>query len=131
MNPAQIKQKRTEALLLELIPEAISSLSDARLHEINVVDVVCSRGRSDAKVFLDAHSYTEKEKNAFLKLLRGALPIIEAHVMQDQGWYRCPNLTFEYDTHFAHVSKMEDLFKQIAVPKADAIKEEGDDENES
>ncbi len=131
MTPAQIKQKRTESLLLELIPEAISSLSDARLHEINVVEVVCSRGRSDAKVFLDAHSYTEKEKNTFLKLLRGALPIIEAHVMQDQGWYRCPNLTFEYDTHFAHVSKMEDLFKQISVVKVDDIedKKEGEDES--
>lgn len=129
MNPAQIKQKRTESLLLELIPEAIASLSDARLHEINVVDVVCSRGRSDAKVYLDAQSYTEKEKNAFLKLLRGALPIIEAHVMQDQGWYRCPNLTFEYDTHFAHVSKMEDLFKQISKP--DTKKDTGDIEDES
>lgn len=124
MTPAQIKQKRTESLLLELIPAALSSLSDPRLHEINVVDIVCSRGRSDAKVFLDPNGYSEKDKNLYLKLLRGALPIIEAHIMQDQGWYRCPNLTFEYDTHFAHVSKMEDLFKQIA-------KERGDTEDES
>jgi len=124
VTPAQIKQKRTESLLLELIPEAISSLKDARLHEIDVVEVVCSKGRSDAKVFLDPHSYTEKERNLFLKLLRGARPVIEAHCMQDQGWYRCPNLTFEFDTHFERVSKVEDLFKQIA-------KERGDEEDES
>ncbi len=114
MTPAEIKQKRTESLLLELIPEAISSLKDVRIHEVDVVAVVCSKGRSDAKVYLDPHDYSEKEQNTFLKLLRGARPIIEAHCMQDQGWYRCPNLTFEFDTHFDRVSKVEDLFKQIA-----------------
>ncbi len=131
MTPAEIKKKRTESLLLELIPEAISSLNDARIHEIDVVEVVCSKGRSDAKVFLDPHSYTEKEKNAFLKLLRSARPIIEAHCMQDQGWYRCPNLTFEFDTHFDRVSKVEDLFKKIAAEKSDARKERGETEDES
>ncbi len=119
MTPAEIKKKRTESLLLELIPEAISSLKDARIHEVDVVEVVVSKGRSDAKVFLDPHSYTEKERNALLKLLRGAKPIIEAHCMQDQGWYRCPNLTFEFDTHFEHVSKMEDLFKQISKERGE------------
>ncbi len=124
MTPAEIKKKRTEALLLELIPEAISSLNDARIHEVDVVEVVCSKGRSDAKVYLDPHSYSEQEKNTFLRLLRAARPLIESHCMQDQGWYRCPNLTFEFDTHFDRVSKMEDLFKQIA-------KERGEENDES
>lgn len=124
MTPAQIKQKRTESLLVELIPEALASLNDNRLHEINVVEVTCSRGRSDAKVFLDAHNYDEKEKNLYLKLLRGALPLIEAYIMQDQGWFRCPNFTFEYDTHFAHVARMDDLFKQISK---DTDKEDEDE----
>ena len=124
MTPAEIKKKRTESLLLELIPEAISSLNDARIHEVDVVEEVVSKGRSDAKVYLDPHSYTEKERNEFLKLLRGARPIIEAPCMQDQGSYRCPKLTFEFDTHFDRVSKVEDLFKQIA-------KERGDQQDES
>ena len=128
MTPAEIKKKRTESLLLELIPEAISSLKDARIHEVDVVEVVCSKGRSDAKVFLDPHSYTEKERNLFLKLLRGARPVIEAHCMQDQGWYRCPNLTFEFDTHFDRVSKVEDLFKKIAEEKSNLRKERGDED---
>jgi len=128
VTPAEIKKKRTESLLLELIPEAISSLKDARIHEVDVVEVVCSKGRSDAKVFLDPHSYTEKERNLFLKLLRGARPVIEAHCMQDQGWYRCPNLTFEFDTHFDRVSKVEDLFKKIAEEKSNLRKERGDED---
>jgi ribosome-binding factor A len=39
--------------------------------------------------------------------------------MQDQGWYRCPNLTFEFDEHFQRVTKVEELFKKIAKPKED------------
>ncbi len=128
MTPAEIKKKRTESLLLELIPEAISSLKDARIHEVDVVEVVVSKGRSDAKVYLDPHSYTEKERNALLKLLRGARPVIEAHCMQDQGWYRCPNLTFEFDTHFERVSKMEDLFKQISQERTSMDQKEGDED---
>ena len=128
MTPAQIKQKRTESLLMELIPEAISTLKDIKIHEVDVIDVKCSRGRSDAKIFLDPHSYTEKEKNVFLKILRMTRNLIEAHCMQDQGWYRCPNLTFEFDEHFKKVSRIEDLFKQIAK---DPIEDPQKDENES
>ncbi len=125
MTPAQIKQKRTESLLMELIPEAISTLKDIRIHEVDVIDIKCSRGRSDAKVFLDPHSYTEKEKNTFLKMLRATRSLIEAHCMQDQGWYRCPNLTFEFDEHFKKVSRIEDLFKQISKdPIEDPVKDE-------
>ncbi len=128
MTPAQIKQKRTESLLMELIPEAISTLKDIRIHEVDVIDIKCSRGRSDAKVFLDPHSYTEKEKNTFLKMLRATRSLIEAHCMQDQGWYRCPNLSFEFDEHFKKVSRIEDLFKQISK---DPIEDPKKDEDES
>ena len=124
MTPAKIKQKRTESLLMELVPEAISTLKDIKIHEVDVIDVKCSRGRSDAKIFLDPHAYTEKERNAFLKILRMTKSLIEAHCMQDQGWYRCPNLTFEFDDHFKKVSRIEDLFKQIAKDPVDPKKDE-------
>ena len=66
MTPAEIKVKRTESILKELIPEALSELSDARLHEVDVVDVQCSRGRSDAKVYLDPQFYNDDERNNFV-----------------------------------------------------------------
>jgi len=65
VTPAQIKIKRTESILKELIPEAISQLSDARVREVDVIDVHCSRGRSDAKVYLDPHDYTPQEQAVF------------------------------------------------------------------
>jgi len=113
MTEAQIKLKRTESVLLELIPEALSTLSDNRLHEVSVVEVKCSKGRSDAKVYLDPSFFDEKEKITLLKQLKKARPIIEDYCMKDQGWFRCPKLAFEFDEHFQKAQRIEELFKQI------------------
>ncbi len=114
MTPEQIKVKRTESLLKELIPEAISTLSDVRLHALDVTDVTCSRGRSDAKVYLDPHFYTSEERSFFLKQLAKARPVIEEHCLQEQGWFRCPKLSFEFDDQMEKSQKIESLFAQIA-----------------
>ncbi len=119
MTEAQIKLKRTESILQELIPEALSNLNDARLHEIDVVDVKCSRGRSDAKVYLDPNVFDEKEKRTLLKQLRKARPIIEDYCLKDQGWFRCPKLAFEFDEQFQKSKNIEELFKKISKEKTD------------
>lgn len=114
MNEAQIKLKRTESLLAELIPEALSELNDNRLHELSVVEVKCSRGRSDAKVFIDPSNFSQEEKRVYLKQLRKARPIIEDYCLKDQGWYRCPKLAFEFDEQLKKSQTIEELFKKIA-----------------
>ena len=63
MNEAEIKVKRTESILVELIPEALGQLNDNRLHDLEIVGVKCSRGRSDAKVYINPNSYSDKDKN--------------------------------------------------------------------
>ena len=114
MTEAQIKLKRTESVLLELIPAALSSLGDTRLHALDIIDVKCSKGRSDAKVYIHPSSYSEQEKNEFLKLLKNARPIIETYCMKNQGWFRSPRLTFEFDEQFQQSQTLEELFKKIA-----------------
>jgi ribosome-binding factor A len=114
MNEAQIKLKRTEALLAELIPEALSQLNDKRLHELNIIEVKCSRGRSDAKVYVNPNNFSEEEKKTYMKQLRKARPIVEDFCLKDQGWYRCPKLTFEFDEQLKKSQHLEDLFKKIS-----------------
>ncbi|MCK4875277.1 MAG: 30S ribosome-binding factor RbfA [Sulfurimonas sp.] len=114
MTEAEIKLKRTESVLLELIPEALGSLNDKRLHEINVIEVKCSRGKSDAKVYLDPASLSDQEKRDYLKLLRKARPIIETFCLKDQGWFRSPKLAFEFDELLKKSQNIEELFKKIA-----------------
>ena len=113
MTPAQIKVKRTESILEELIPEALSAMNDGRLHEIDIVEVTCSRGRSDAKVYIDPQFYTDQEKDKILSLLSKARPIIQEHCLRDQGWYRSPNLTFEFDEQLKKSKTIDALFAKI------------------
>lgn len=114
MTETEIKTKRTESVLLELIPEAIGSLGDKRLHVLSIVDIKCSRGRSDAKVYIDPEEYNDAQQNEFLKLLIKVRPIIESFCLKDQGWFRCPRLTFEFDKQFQKSQDIEELFKKIA-----------------
>ena len=114
MTEAQIKLKRTESVLLELIPQALGAMNDKRLHELDIIEVVCSRGKSDAKVYINPHELQESEKNDYLRLLRKARPIVETYCLKDQGWYRCPKFTFEFDEQLQKSKKLEDIFKKIA-----------------
>jgi ribosome-binding factor A len=114
-SQAKIKQQKTESILREIIPEALASLSDERLHGLAVVNVVCSRGRSDAKVYLDPAFILEEEKQPILHLLNKARIVIEKHCANEQGWFRTPKLSFTFDETLAHETKMKNLFKQIGV----------------
>jgi ribosome-binding factor A len=120
MTEAQIKLKRTESILCELIPEALGSMNDKRLHELDVVDVKCSRGKSDAKVYIDPSDFSDDEKRSYLKLLNKARPIVETYCLKDQGWFRCPKLTFEFDEHLKKAQNIEELFKKIAKEKGES-----------
>lgn len=113
MTEAQIKLKRTESILKELIPEAFGTLNDNRLHELSVVEVKCSRGRSDAKVYLDPAFYDETEKAVLLKQLKKARPIIEDYCLKEQGWFKTPKLSFVFDEHFQKAKRVDELFKKI------------------
>ena len=114
MTEAQIKLKRVDSILAELIPEAISQLNDNRLHELDIIEVRCSRGRDDAKVYVDPSYFSEDEKKVYLKQLKKARPIIEDYCKKDQGWFRCPKLVFEFDEHLKQAQHIDDLFKKIA-----------------
>ena len=119
MTEAQIKIKRTESVLLELIPQSLGGMNDKRLHELNIIDIKCSRGKSDAKVFIDPQEYSDQEKRDFLKLLRKARPLIESYCLKDQGWYRCPIFTFEFDEHLKQAQNIDNLFKKIAKERGE------------
>ena len=113
-SEAEIKIKRTESILQELIPEGLSQLNDKRLHEIDITEVKCSKGRSDAKVYIDPSYFTDEEKRTILKQLRKARPIVENYCLKDQGWFKSPKLTFLFDDQLKKTQTLEELFKKIA-----------------
>ncbi len=113
MREEEIKRKRTESRLVELIPEALSAMNDNRINGLSVTEVICSRGRYDAKVYLDKSYLTEKEQSEALKQLRVVSGYLSTYIRESEGWYKSPKFTFEFDTQLEEISKIENLFKEI------------------
>jgi len=108
-----IKVQRKESLLKEIIPEVLSQMGDSRIRGLGVVDVVCSRDGSDAKIYLEKSYLNEKEQKIALKKLKQATGYIKAQALKLTGWYKMPNLTFTFDDLLEHENKMEELFEKI------------------
>lgn len=115
MKDSAIKLKRVESILLELIPEALGQLNDSRLHELVVLDVKCSKGKSDAKVYLDSSGLSVDEQNKYLSLLSRAKSFLESYCATDQGWFRPTRFTFLFDDSVKKTQDIEELFKKIAL----------------
>lgn len=125
MRDEEIKRKRTESRLVELIPEALATMSDSRINGLSVTEVVCSRGRYDAKVYLDKTYLTEQEQREALKQLRVVSNYLSSYIRDSEGWFKAPKFTFEFDEQFEKVARMEELFKEIAKRR----EKENDDES--
>ena len=113
MREEEIKRKRTESRLIELLPEAFSGMNDNRINALAVTAVVCSRGRYDAKVYLDKSYLTEKEQGEALRQLRAVSGYLSTYVRESEGWFKSPKFTFEFDEQLEQISKIEALFKEI------------------
>jgi len=108
-----IKVQRKESILKEIIPEALSQMNDNRINSLSVVDVVCSRDGSDAKVYLEKSYLNEKEQREALKQLKQARRYIQNYCLKSTGWFKVPNLSFTFDDLLERENKMEELFKKI------------------
>jgi len=56
-----INLQRTESLLMELIPEALSNLADVRINSLPITGINCKNGKYDAIVYFDGSDYDKNE----------------------------------------------------------------------
>jgi len=110
---SKIKIKRVESRLKELIPEALASMQDNRVNTLGVIDVVCSKGRYDAKVYLDKSYFDEQEQKEVLAQLRKVNGYLQTYIKQSEGWFRSPQFTFEFDEQSEQIAKIENLIKEL------------------
>ena len=113
MTTEEIKRKRADSILRELIPEALSQLADERLKGLTVTEVVCSRGRNDADVYLDPTGVDENEQRTIIKQLKKVSRGLESYCLKAEGWYKCPKFHFKFDRELDRVKRMDALFAQI------------------
>ena len=117
MNNKSINLQRTESLLEELIPEALSSLSDYRINSLTITEVDCKNGKYDAKVYYDGSDYDKAESKEIRIALRKANGAIKSYILGATSWYKCPDFTFLVDDMMEKRARMEDLFAQISTNK--------------
>ncbi len=114
MTNKSVNLQRTESLLEELIPEALSSLNDHRITSLTITEVDCKNGKYDAKVYYDGSDYDKAELKEIRMSLRKANGAIKTYVLGATSWYKCPNFTFIVDDMMDKRARMEDLFSQIS-----------------
>jgi len=120
MNNKSVNLQRTQSLLMELIPEALSSLNDNRIKSLVITDVDCKNGKYDANVYYDGSDYTKEELKEIRSLLRKANGRLKSYILNATSWYKCPDFTFLVDDMMDKRARMEDLFAQISsTPKKD------------
>ncbi len=123
MTNKSVNLQRTESLLEELIPEALSSLNDHRITSLTITEVDCKNGKYDAKVYYDGSDFDKTELKEIRQSLRKANGAIKSYILGATSWYKCPNFTFIIDDMMDKRARMEDLFSQIATKKPTQEKE--------
>ena len=114
-----INLQRTESLLMELIPEALSELSDSRINSLTITAVDCKHGKYDADVYFDGSDFSKEEIKEIITLLSRANGRIKSFFLASTSWYKCPNFKFLQDNSLDSIKKMDELFMQIAKGKKD------------
>ncbi|GAA7257846.1 30S ribosome-binding factor RbfA [Helicobacter pylori] len=108
-----IKLQRSQSLLLELVTEALSMLSNPALNSLSITQVICSRGKYNAEVFVEGSDFSAEEKVLILKELKKAEGILREHILSSSGWFKCPKLNFKFDDSLKSVNSLDKIFAQI------------------
>jgi ribosome-binding factor A len=119
MKEKSVKIKKTESLLAELIPEALSAMVDSRVKSITVTEVVCSKGKSDADVYVYESGLSDREQEEILNQLKKVSSKVKSYCLASTGWYKCPNFTFRFDKNVEKINRMEELFAKIKSKDSD------------
>eukprot|EP01155_Anaeramoeba_flamelloides_P035942 Anaeramoba_flamelloidesc22753_g1_i1.p10 GENE.c22753_g1_i1~~c22753_g1_i1.p10 ORF type:complete len:117 (-),score=13.30 c22753_g1_i1:1071-1421(-) len=113
MGNKSINLQRTESLLMELIPEALSELNDSRLRSIPITGVDCKNGKYDATVYYDGSDFDPQEREVVSSLLKKASGVLKSHILSATNWYKCPDFKFVHDESLEKSNRIEELFAQI------------------
>lgn len=108
-----INIQRTESLLMELIPEALSELNDHRINSLTITAVDCKQGKYDASVYYDASDFEKNEIPKINSALTKASGHIKSYCLGATGWYKCPNFKFIADYSLEKSNRIDELFEKI------------------
>lgn len=109
----KILQERREAFLQEVINEALGNLGDSLLNTLEVTKVQCSKGKHNAKVFIESSTIDKNMQTNILHAFKKASPIIQEYILNTTTWYSAPKLTLVFDDSLRMQNNLDKIFAKI------------------
>lgn len=113
----KIIQERRESFLQEVVNEALGSLGDSLLNTLEVTKVQCSKGKYDAKVFIESSSLDKDMQAKISHAFKKARPIIQEYILNVTAWHNAPKLTLEFDDSLKIQNNLDKIFAEINKDK--------------
>jgi len=105
-------ERLSEALREELAEMIAYELSDPRIGDVTVTEVLVSPDRKHAQVRLHL-SDEDRKKQASIQALEGARHFLRRQIAHRLNLFRVPELHFEADVLSTEAGRMEHLLKRI------------------
>ncbi|RDU73339.1 30S ribosome-binding factor RbfA [Helicobacter aurati] len=118
----QITQQKKEAFLKEILTEIFSELHNELLNTLEIVNVQCSRGKYNAKIFVESSLLTDTQRQEIQKAFKRAKPFIQSNVLRISKWYNAPKLMLCFDSSLQHQNRLDVLFSQISNERKTKVK---------
>ncbi len=109
----KIMQERRESFLKEIINESLGSMNDEVLNNLEVTRVQCSKGKYNAKVFIESSSISNEDKIKINSAFKKASPLIQEYILNMTTWHNAPKLTLEFDNSLQIQNNLDKIFAQI------------------
>ncbi|RDU67085.1 30S ribosome-binding factor RbfA [Helicobacter didelphidarum] len=109
----RIIQERRESFLREILSEALGNLQDSRLNNLQVTRVECSKGKYDAKVFIEKGDLSLQEQEQIIRAFKKAKSIIGEYIVNVSGWHTAPKLSLRFDRELEMQNRLDKIFMQI------------------
>ncbi len=108
-----INLQRTESLLMELIPQALSQLQNSKINSLPITGVNCKNGKYDAIVYFDCNDFNKDEGKEVIESLKKANRRIKNNVKENTGRYKCPNFKIKLDKYLEKSKNKKKKKKKI------------------
>ena len=112
-----IARQRKESMLKELVETALGELDNDLLRELEVVEVRCSRGFQDAKIFVEGSGLSENEKIEISKAFARARGVLQGGVLRASAWRSVPRLSLCFDSSLKYQRDLDSIFSEIEAKR--------------
>jgi ribosome-binding factor A len=106
-------ERISEALREELGELIAYELSDPRIHEAAVTEVLVSPDKRHAQVRLHFYTVAKEQQQETIQALDGARHFLRRQLAERLNLFRVPELHFEADVASSATEKMDHLLKRI------------------